>query len=138
MKIEYLPHTADIRMKVKSSGLEELFQAGVIGMGNILKDGFCDQNVKFNRKSVIEITASDRTCLFIDFLSEVLSTSYAEKAIFCIVEFFELTTNKIRAEIHGRQQAQGLDEEIKAVTYHEADVHKNNKGDWETLIIFDI
>ena len=31
-----------------------------------------------------------------------------------------------------------FDEEIKAVTYHEANVIKNKKGLWETCIIFDI
>ena len=138
MKIQYLPHTADIRMKIEGSTLEELFMAGVLGMGNILREGFCDKNGPFVLKSKIELMAQDQTCLLIDFLSWVLSTSYSEKAIFCEVVFFELTRKKIRVEIHGSQQAQGFDEEIKAVTYHEADVHKNNNGDWVTLIIFDI
>lgn len=138
MKIRYLPHTADIRMKIEGSSLEELFTAGVLGMGNILKEGFCDKNGPFMLRSKIELMAHDETCLLVDFLSGVLSASYAEKAIFCEVVFFELTSRKIRAEIHGRQQARGFDEEIKAVTYHEADVHKNNNGDWVTLIIFDI
>ncbi|MGB5205175.1 archease [Eudoraea sp.] len=137
MKIRFLPHTADIRMKIEGSSLEELFTAGVLGMGNILKDGFCDKNGPFVLKLKIELTAHDETCLLIDFLSEVLSSSYAEKAIFCEIKILELTTRKIRAEIHGRQ-AHGFDEEIKAVTYHEADVQKNNNRDWETLIIFDI
>lgn len=138
MKISYLPHTADIRMKIVGSTLEELFTAGVLGIGNILRNGFCDKNGPFEFKSRIELLAQNETCLIIDFLSEVLSISYAEKAIFCEVVFFELTTTKIKAEIHGRHQAGGFDEEIKAVTYHEADVHKNNNEDWETIIILDI
>lgn len=137
MKIEYLPHTADIRMKIRSSRIKELFLAGVIGMGNILKDGFCDQNVQFDCKSVFEITASDRTCLLIDFLSEVLSASYAEKAVFCEVDFLDFTPHHTIAEIRGKQ-IKGFDEEIKAVTYHEADVRKNYMNQWETMVIFDI
>jgi len=137
MKIEYLPHTADIRMKIEGFHLEELFRAGVIGMSHILKDGFCNQNVKFDCKSVLEITASDRTCLLIDFLSEVLSAFYAEKAVFCEVDFLDFTDHHTIAEIHGNQ-IKGFDDEIKAVTYHEADVRKNNRDQWETLVIFDI
>jgi SHS2 domain-containing protein len=137
MKIEYLPHTADIRMKIEGSHLEELFRAGVIGMSNILRDGFCDQNVEFDRKSMLEVTASDGTCLLIDFLSEVLSASYAEKAVYCEVDFLDFTPHHTVAEIRGKQ-IQSFDEEIKAVTYHEADVRKNNKDQWETLVIFDI
>lgn len=136
MKIEFLPHTADIRMKIEGSTLEELFVAGVLGMGNILKEGFCNQNGVLVHTFKIEITAADQTCLLIDFLSEVLSISYAEKAIFCEVEFLKLTQATLIAEIHGKR-VEGFDEEIKAVTYHEAEVHGNNRG-WETLIIFDI
>lgn len=137
MKIEYLPHTADIRMKIEGSRLEELFRAGVIGMGNILKDGFCKQNDKLDHKSFIEITALDGTCLLIDFLSEVLSASYAEKAVFCEVDFLDFTPHHTIAEIRGKQIT-CFDEEIKAVTYHEADVRKNKNDQWVTLVIFDI
>ncbi|WP_281542262.1 archease [Maribacter aestuarii] len=137
MKIEYLPHTADIRMKIEGSHLEELFRAGVKGMSHILKAGFCDRNVGFDCKLVLEITALDSTCLLIDFLSEALSTSYAENAIFCEVEFLDFTPHHTIAEIRGKK-IQGFDEEIKAVTYHEADVCKNNRDQWATLVIFDI
>ncbi|NNJ88852.1 MAG: archease [Eudoraea sp.] len=138
MNIQYLPHTADIRMRITGTGLEDLFRAGVIGMGNILKSRFCDRKDRLSLKRQIDITASDGTCLLIDFLSEVLSASCAEKAIFCEVHFFELSERIIRAAIFGRPYNQGFDEEIKAVTYHEADVQRNNEGDWETTIIFDI
>tara|TARA_R110000765_G_scaffold238296_1_gene340982 strand:+ start:22062 stop:22499 length:438 start_codon:yes stop_codon:yes gene_type:complete len=137
MKIEYLSHTADIRMKIEASHLEELFRAGVIGMSNILKDGFCNQNVQFDHKWILEITALDSTCLLIDFLSEVLSASYAEKAVFCEVDFLDFSPHHTIAEIRGKQ-IQFFDEEIKAVTYHEADVHKNKRDQWVTLVIFDI
>jgi SHS2 domain-containing protein len=137
MKIEYLPHTADIRMKIEGSHMEELFRAGLIGMSNILKERFCDQNVQFDCKSILEINALDGTCLLIDFLSEVLSASYTEKAVFCEVDFLDFTPHHTIAEIRGKQ-VQGYDEEIKAVTYHEADVRKNNMDQWVTLVVFDI
>ena len=67
MNITYLPHTADIRMKIESSTVEQLFIAGMIGMGNILKEGFCDKDNPIDCKSKIEIQAMDQTCLLIDF-----------------------------------------------------------------------
>jgi len=137
MKIQYLPHTADIRMKIKGSTLKELFVAGMIGMGNILKEGFCNKNTPIDSKSKIEIHALDRTCMLIDFLSEILSHSYAEKSIYCKVEFQEFTSNKIKAILFGTHTNK-LDEEIKAVTYHEAQVHRNRNNQWETLVVFDI
>ncbi len=35
-------------------------------------------------------------------------------------------------------QAGGYEEEIKAVTYHEAEVIQNHKGIWEMIVIFDL
>ncbi len=137
MKIQYLPHTADIRMKIKGSSLKELFVAGMIGMGNILKEGFCNKNTPIDSRSKIEIHALDRTCLLIDFLSEILSCSYAEKSIYCKVEFLEFTSNEISAILFGTRTIK-YDEEIKAVTYHEAQVHRNRNKQWETLVVFDI
>lgn len=137
MKIQYLPHTADIRMKIMGSTLEELFVAGMIGMGNILKEGFCDNDNPIDCKAKIEIHALDRTCLLIDFLSEILSFSYAEKSIYCKLELSELTATKIKATLFGSHTSK-LDEEIKAVTYHEAQVHRNRNNQWETMVIFDI
>ncbi len=54
MKIQYLPHTADVRMWVECETLQELFAAGVMGMGNILKEGFCNADHQFNKGSRIE------------------------------------------------------------------------------------
>ncbi|NHF59730.1 archease [Flavobacteriaceae bacterium TP-CH-4] len=137
MKIEYLPHTADIRMRIQGNGLEDLFRAGVLGMGNILKEGICDQEHIFDRKAEIEIVAADPTCLLIDFLSEVLSHSYTEKSVFCKVKFLGLSSVKGVAEIYGKK-VDGFDEEIKAVTYHEAEVHNSGIGGLQTMVVFDI
>ena len=137
MKIQYLSHTADIRMNIEASTLQELFIAGTRGMNAILKEGFCDQNNLFEKKASIEIQSSDYTCLLIDFLSEVLSISYTEKSIYCKVRILKFSKYKIIAEVLGKT-IDHFEEEIKAVTYHEANVQKRNDNQWETCIIFDI
>jgi len=35
--IEYIPHIADLRVRLEADTLEELFEAGLKGMSNILK-----------------------------------------------------------------------------------------------------
>ncbi|MBT8315282.1 MAG: archease [Maribacter sp.] len=137
MKIQYLPHTADVRMRISGSTLEELFKAGMIGMGNILKEGFCNKNNPIDNKKEIDIQAVDQTCLLIDFLSEILSLCYVEKSIYCKGEFPVLTATKIVGTIYGTH-INNLDEEIKAVTYHEAQVRCNSDNQWETIVVFDI
>jgi SHS2 domain-containing protein len=79
----------------------------------------------------------DTTCLLVDYLSDVLTLSYTEKAVFCAVNFHKLEETSLSARIYGRA-VEGFDEEIKAVTYHGANVRQNQKKQWETCIIFDI
>ena len=137
MKIEYLPHTADIRMKVEAASLEELFRAGLLGMSQILNENFCKQKKELPIEVNITISAPDLTCLIVDFLSEVLSSSYTERAIFCKMEVVRISDVAITANLYGAPSTH-LDEEIKAVTYHEAQVLQNRARNWETVIVFDI
>ncbi len=137
MSISYHSHTADIRMVIKAKTLEELFEFSIKGMSNILKEDACKESYDIQSKITIEISASDYTNLLIDFLSEVLSYSYIENAIYCTINFLEFSAYTLKAEVSGSHIEQ-FDEEIKAVTYHEANVCKNGKGHWQTGVIFDI
>lgn len=137
MKIEYLPHTADIRMKIEGESLEELFQAGLLGMSRILNEQGCGKAKQLSKRAVISITAPDLTCLIVDFLSEVLSISFTEKALFCKMEDVKISKNEVSVTLWGTEMT-ALDEEIKAVTYHEAQVDRNASNKWETRIVFDI
>lgn len=137
MKIQYLPHTADIRMSIEASNLPELFGLSLRGMANIIKEDFCEAKSHHHLRLELSVDAPDRTCLLIDFLSEVLSLCYVHKAVFCEVDFIELSENLLNAKIAGTQ-IETYDEEIKAVTYHEAAVEQNVLGNWQTIVVFDI
>ena len=138
MSIKFLPHTADMRMELEAKSLQELYVLAVKGMGEVLRKNFCKQTTTFNKKAIIETSASDNTNLLIDFLSDVLSISYVEKTIFCMVNILSFSKYNIKAEIMG-SDIELFDEEIKAVTYHEANVHQDNQDRlWKTYIIFDI
>ena len=137
MKFEFLPHTADIRMKIQAATLPQLFEAGMKGMSQVLKEDPCAEEHTQGVKKIITVSAQDRTCLLIDFLSEVLSFSYTEKAVFCELVLLEFSEHLLSAEISGTHIS-SFSEEIKAVTYHEAEVKQNVSGLWETIIVFDI
>ncbi len=134
---EFHPHTADIRMRVVAPTLDKIFEAALMGMSEILKEGHCSENSNYIIHSTIEIEAKDSTCLLIDFLSEALSLSYTEKAVYCKLKVNELQNNKLKVTMLGTP-IDCVDEEIKAVTYHEAKLIKTKDDLWETFIIFDI
>lgn len=137
MKVTYLPHTADIRMLIEGDSLEALFNAGLRGMANILKEDLCDLADRYEIKTRITINALDFTNLLVDFLSEVLSNSYAHRGIYCKLDILSMDKNELVADVFG-VDVDEYDEEIKAVTYHEAQVKLNASQQWECCIIFDI
>jgi SHS2 domain-containing protein len=131
-----IPHVADVRLAVEGSSYEELFLAALEGMGNLIKHSCCSSN-KCNVQYDIQLSSGDVTSLLIDFLSAVLTQTHINQAVYCKVTFSELTEKTLKATIFGNK-VNVFDEDIKAVTYHEANIRKNEHGNYSTVIVFDI
>lgn len=132
----FLKHTADVRMRVVADTFEELLKTSLIGLAElILHEDKVPKESFVNHE--IHLKAPDKTALLIDFLNEVLSLSHTNGVIYTVVEFTNLSETNVDAMVMG-VPVDAFDEDVKAVTYHEADIHKNEKGELETTIIFDI
>ncbi|MGH8014998.1 MAG: archease [Candidatus Zixiibacteriota bacterium] len=131
-----LPHTADVRMWVESDTRNGLFEEALIGMAELIKkSGLKQSGPKIN--AVIELEAPDQTSLLIDFLSAVLTLGHQKKAVFTAVKFDKFSETALSSAVTGFE-TDGFDEDIKAVTYHEAEIEQNQAGRFETIIVFDI
>lgn len=134
MPYEILSHTADLRIRVKADSLKDLFGEALRAVGEILSK---------NKKNEIPVirkifaTSQDKTALLVDFLNEILALSQINKEVYVKVNFSELSENSLEAEIEG-MKVDGFDEDIKATTYHEANIKQNKIGQWETILVFDI
>ena len=127
-----IDHTADVRLRVEAESLEELFNEAVRGMYEIMQAGGGDASVK----RTITLDAPDTTTLLVDFLNEVLSRAHIGREMFDSLHYERLTATELRVRLAGRTPAQ-FDHDIKAVTYHEADVQRSS-GVWTTTLVFDI
>ncbi len=136
-KFEILPHTADVRLKITSDSLIGLYYAAVDGMNCILKNDYRQLRKTGERKSKIEVNSLDESMLLIDFLSQVLTLSHKNKACYRIEGIEILDNTRATAVITGFRTG-GFDEDIKAVTYTEARIIRNELNLFETIIVFDI
>ncbi len=132
-----MPHTADIRLQVQGVSVEKIFANALEGMNRILNKEYNKHLNKHVISKNLNITSPDISSLLIDFLSEVLTLSQIHNAIFHIVDQLELHDSTLSAQIIGAK-INKFDEDIKAVSYHEANVVRNDKGNLETTIVFDI
>lgn len=134
--IQFPAHVADVMILVEADTPGELFSAALEGMNYILTGG---HKQKVNRASdvYVEVTSGDRTSLLIDFLSEVLTLSYVNKAVYNDLHILKIDDKCIRARIMG-SETNRFAEEIKGVSYHMANVKSNASGKLTSYVLFDI
>ncbi len=134
----FYPHTADVRLKVTGGTRGDVFRLALEAMAELMKENFCRTGKEdFFREEKLELKSIDGTSLLVDFLSEALTFSHIRKMIYCEVIFETLTETEIKARIRGKATNQ-FDKDIKAVTYHEAELKINEQGQWESILVFDI
>jgi SHS2 domain-containing protein len=130
---ELIQHTADVRLRVDSESLEELFRDAVRGMYAVMRGA--PRGTAVEREIVVDDSA-DRTSLLVDFLNEVLARAHIGRELFDSIAFTQLTETSVTARLTGTAPAE-FEEDVKAVTYHEAEVRLVD-GEWTTMLVFDL
>lgn len=146
-KHEILPHIADLKIKVFGKTKEELFSNALLGMSDAFQAEIKKGPLTSKQKEIkrdIKVQSPDLEMLLVDFLSEVLYLTQVNKEIYTKVKFkkpltFLTTVNQVEleCELFG-QKVERFGEDIKAVTYHDLDVHRKKNNVWEAIILFDI
>jgi len=152
-KFEILEHKADLKIRAFGKTKEEAFLNMLKGMSSALRAKIKNQKsktelpseeakVKRRTKSSstvknIKIKSLDLGALLVDFLSEVLYQTQVNKEIYNKIEFKKFSDTELEAEIFG-PKVERFGEDIKAVTYHNLDIHQKKDGTWEATVLFDI
>ena len=120
-------------MRVAAPTRPELFAEALRGLMELVKpEGMQQKTVRAH----VEVTAPDVTALLVDFLNEVLTRCHIRREIYVRVVFQSMTSIALEADLEGHAVV-GFGEDVKAVTYHEADVRERD-GSWSTTLVFDI
>ncbi|MCX7589433.1 MAG: archease [Patescibacteria group bacterium] len=140
MPYRFLEHTADIRMMVVGHNLNQVFEDAFYGLMHYLRPK--DENYSGQVRRLISVSSFDLTNLLIDFLNEILAFSQIHKEIYNKIKFIHFPDENdknlfIEAEISG-SEINCFYKDIKAITYHEANLIKNKDGQWLVIITFDI
>ena len=129
-----LEHKADLKLRAFGKTKEELFSNMLLAMVSVLQAKTKEQKLKTKN---IKVKSSDLNLLLVDFLSEALYLIQVDKVLYSKVKFRNFTDTEIEAELAG-QKVERFGEEIKAVTYHNLDIHQEKNGVWQATVLFDI
>ena len=132
-----LPHTADTRLAITADSLEELFKGALEGLSDIVKHHVTKGPSDSSIVTQVDISSNDTTALLIDFLNNLLTKDVIEKVVFFDVVEFDIKNTKVIARVRGIA-IDSFDEDIKAVTYHGAQIQQDRDGNYEVELVLDI
>lgn len=128
-----LEHTADLRLEVTSGSYGGLFKEALLAMTEWTRPEFLTEMVE--RFVIVE--AADRTALLIDFLNEVLAMSQISREAYDDIRLVKVSDHSVEGILSGKKIS-GAADEIKAVTYHGAQVDHLSDGTWSATLLMDI
>lgn len=132
-----LDHTADLGIEVEGPSLEELFARAGEAIFELMVE-LDTVETAVSRHLVIE--GADLADLWVNYLREVLYLWGGESLLMKKVQIINLTETSLEATLYGEpynSRKHELMMEIKAVTYHQAEVVRTPEG-WKGRVIFDV
>ena len=132
---EILEHTADVGLRAHAPTVTTLFEQTTRGMCDIA--GIWHDAP--GSSVAIDVEARDREGLMVDWLNEVLYIHDSRNVAVGSVEVDEVSERHARGRIAVRPLREGAETaiQVKAVTYHQIDVHETPSG-WSATVFFDI
>ena len=132
---EILEHTADVGLRAHAPTVTTLFEQttrGLCDIAGIWHDGP-------GSSVAIDVEARDREGLMVDWLNEVLYLHDSRNVAIGSVEVDEVSEQRARGRIAVCPLREGAETaiQVKAVTYHQIDVHETPSG-WSATVFFDI
>jgi SHS2 domain-containing protein len=134
---QIISHTADVRIKTQAGDIESLFEVALEGLVSILNPDHHSTNNEDLITIDISVSSVDKTSLLIDFLSEALTQMYIRHALIKKVKFHEFSDKFLSASFMAFTIS-NFTVDVKAVTYHEAEIKINNLDEYECTIVLDI
>jgi SHS2 domain-containing protein len=138
---EYLSHPADVRFRAFGNTLEEVFEYSAIAMFNVIVTDI--NKIKPERSMDIEMESNGLENLLYDYLSELLYQFEVEEIIFGEFHVDSIIQTNTGYILKGRAMGEDIDltrhafeTEVKAVTYHQLSVTKEDVG-YSTHVIVD-
>ncbi len=130
---EELHHTADWALRVSGKSLDELFVHAALGMQAMMGIEITQDT---DSQRYFETSATDLETLLVRFLEEILYLLESENIRITGIKINERTETHLQSLLTCKP-VQSIQKEIKAVTFHELEIHRG-PGHFETVLVFDV
>ena len=139
-RYELIEHTADIGIRVRAGDLKGIFKNAALAMFDIAAEKKSRLSAVSRELKTVAVKQSAESLeeLFINWLNELLSLSATKELIFSDFKIDKIDDESLQAKAIGLGiNNYRVNTEIKAATYHQLKLHKENGG-WVAEVIFDV
>jgi len=133
---EFIDHTADAGIRVEAPTLEDLFETAGLAFTELVTSA---DSVDCRVERRFKLEEDDMETLLVSWLQELLYLLDTEDLVFARFQV-RIHDFSLEATAWGDvfdPNIHTMKTEIKAVTYHQLEVTKNDQG-WQAQVIFDI
>jgi len=137
MDYRIFDHTADLGVEVTGATLEELYAGAAFALFDLLTDL---SSVRAGVAREIIVSGEDPADLLVNFLREILYAWNGDRFLMKACRIQEVSPRRLKALLRGEPfdpSRHRIQQEIKAVTYHQASVEKTAAG-WRARVVFDV
>ena len=130
-------HTADLGLAITGASEEKLFANAAFAVFDLITD-LGRVEPRETRRILVE--GDSREDLLINFLREILYLYNGERWLLKEIRVIKIDQKSLEAEARGEpfdEHKHKIFKEIKAVTYHQAEV-RNTPDGWAARVIFDV
>lgn len=138
MKYQFIPHTADLKIKAHGKKIEEAFENSAIGFTKFISKSRIKKNIEKN----ILITGIDLKNLLYNFIEEFIVLFDSEYFLISKIEKIKIRKSEngfeLESKIWGDKNSDyEIASSVKAITYDEMSIEKK-KNYFEIIFTLDI
>ena len=143
MTFEYLDHTADIAVRLRSADAAGLFQDATLAVLGILLDAGESSPLEPGISDPVDLESEDGESLLVDYLNEIIFRFDTRKLLPASLEVAEALLGKpsrLRGAVRGEimdPRKHSIKTEIKAATFHGLQIRSMPSG-LEAEVVFDL
>jgi len=131
---EEVEHTADNALRIHGYSMEELLQNAAHGMNSLMINDVSIISTQIKKN--VEVEAMDAESVLVEWLAELAYLAETHLLVFKRFEIESVTPTRVQATLFGGKVSK-LQKHIKAVTYHNLEITKTDKG-LEATVVFDV
>jgi len=137
-RFRIVDHTGDLAVRLWGNDPPDLLRSAGLALTRILAP---EARVRASRSYPITAGGADLAEILIGWMNRLLLVHHLQQALFCEFDVGPVSGGTVVGTAHGEpidRERHGTLIEIKAATYHDVRIRRDDRGRWTTRVVLDV